>query len=542
MHRISVGLFLCLSITSYAAGPNVAFFYGANPPWDELRAFEIVVVEPAHAGDPKAAAITPTQQVFAYLSVGEIEYDRPYAKDLPQGMAPGANEPWRSHVIDQTHPEWPRFFTDRIVAPLWQAGYRGFFLDTLDSFQLIAKTDEDRAKQVQGLAAVVRGIRVRFPAARLIFNRGFEILPEVHRDAYAVAAESLFHGWDQKNRAYREVPEADRAWLLRELERVRTDYNLPVIAIDYAPPGRRDLARDIAKKIAALGFTPWVTNSDLDQIGVGNLEVAPRKVLMLYDGGGTEAILYASRLLQAAAPLNTLGYTVEYADINKPLPAYPLVGRYAGIVSWFATDQAVRKSGVREWLGRQREHGMRMAILGNFPFPLSDALASTFGLSAGVPRLPGVLKVEVRDPLIANETAPESYTLFTPLRAHQASTTLLRLRSDRGDTMDAAALMPWGGYVLAPYESTPLSGARGDRWLIQAGEFLRRALALPAVPAAAAATDSRPRLIPFHSPLEVSGCRIGADGTSLTGAPTAGHTRHDLKQNASERSSITCAS
>lgn len=538
MLRTSVGLLLWFSISSFAAAPNVAFFYGANPPWDVLRAYDIVVVEPAHGGIDPQAASTASMQVFAYLSVGEVEYDRPYAKDLPEGMAPGANEAWRSHVVDQTHPEWPRFFTDRIVAPLWQAGYRGFFLDTLDSFHLISKTDEERAKQAQGLATVVRGIRARFPQARLIFNRGFEILPEVHRDAYAVAAESLFHGWDQKNRAYRPVPEVDRAWLLRELERVRSEYNLPVIGIDYAPPGRRDLAREIARQIAALGFAPWVSNSDLDQVGVGLVEVAPSTVLMLYEGSGIEAALYASRIKQATASLNALGYKVEYADISKALPAYPLVGRYAGIVSWLASDQAVRKPGVREWLGRQREHGMRMAILGSFPFPFSDALASTFGLSAGLPRAPRELKVDVRDPLIANEVEPDAFALFMPLRANEASPTLLRLRSDRGDTMDVAALMPWGGYVLAPYESTPLAGARGDRWLIQAGEFMRRALALPTLPAAAT-IDTAPRRMPSRSSAFIPGCRVEGDGTLLT-APA--HTPHELKQNAIERFPITCAS
>src|SRR3712207_125164 len=121
MLRTSVGLLFWLSIWSAAAAPNVAFFYGANPPWEELQAFDIVVVEPAHGIVPRHSHGRRTQ-VFAYLSVGEIEYDRSYAKDLPEGVVRGANEPWRSHVVDQTHPEWPRFFIDRIVAPLWNAG------------------------------------------------------------------------------------------------------------------------------------------------------------------------------------------------------------------------------------------------------------------------------------------------------------------------------------------------------------------------------------------------------------------------------------
>ena len=90
----------------------------------------------------------------------------------------------------------------------------------------------------------------------------------------------------------------------------------------------------------------------------------------------------------------------------------------------------------------------------------------------------------MRDPVIHHEAqlVPD-VRLFTPLRANKPSATLLRLRSDSGDTMDAAALMPWGGYVLTPYESAPVPGSGGDRWLIQPVEFMRRALALPLMPA-----------------------------------------------------------
>lgn len=519
MLKLSVGLLLWFSISSFAAAPHVAFYYGANPPWDVLQAYDIVVVEAAHGIEPRRLAL-PRTQLFAYVSVGEVEYHRPYAKDIPQGAVGGANEPWRSHVVDQTHSEWPTFFVERVVAPLWAAGYRGFFLDTLDSFHLIASSDEERARQIQGLAGAIRALRARFPEAKLIFNRGFEILPELHQEAYAVAAESLFHSWNQKSRSYAEVSAVDHAWLLQQLERVRTQYNLPVIAIEYAPPAQRDLARATARRVEALGFIPWVTNSDLDQLGVGTIEVMPRKVLIIHDGADRDARLYAHRIqVQAKTPLTDLGYSVEYADISQPLPSYPLVGRYAGIISWFANDQAVHKPGVREWLARQREHGMRMGVLGSFPFPLTDALALAFGLSAGPPRSPRTVSVDLVDPLVARAATPvPDPRFFTPLRANQPSVMLLRLRSDGGDIMDAAALMPWGGYVLTPYESVPSSGVGGDRWLIDAGEFMRRALAL--------------------QPISANG-RTGSE--SPTGATHYGAKRCELEQNASERSSINCA-
>src|SRR3954469_7660360 len=104
MLRISVGLLLWLSVCTHAASPNVAFFYGSNPPWDELKAFDVVVVEPDHAIGA-AQYSSPETQVFAYVSVGEVERERPYAKELPAAWIPGANEAWNSVVIDQTRDE-----------------------------------------------------------------------------------------------------------------------------------------------------------------------------------------------------------------------------------------------------------------------------------------------------------------------------------------------------------------------------------------------------------------------------------------------------
>ena len=83
-------------------------------------------------------------RLAAYVSVGEVLPTRSYAKDIPAAWLIGENRAWGSRIVDQSQPEWPRFFTESVVAPLWDKGFRTFFLDTLDSYQLIAKTPEQR--------------------------------------------------------------------------------------------------------------------------------------------------------------------------------------------------------------------------------------------------------------------------------------------------------------------------------------------------------------------------------------------------------------
>src|SRR2546423_7887919 len=104
MLKRSVGLLLFLSMCSFAASPHIAFFYGANPPWDELQAFDVVVVEPGHVTDPKLH-FTSRTQLFAYVSIGEIERDRPYISELPPAWVAGVNQPWNSVIVDQTQPD-----------------------------------------------------------------------------------------------------------------------------------------------------------------------------------------------------------------------------------------------------------------------------------------------------------------------------------------------------------------------------------------------------------------------------------------------------
>jgi polysaccharide biosynthesis protein PelA len=251
--------------------PSIAFFYGAQVPVAALSGFDAVVVEPDSSFDPLAQHGGHTAW-FAYVSVGEVTPQRPYYAAMPKEWLAGQNAAWESKVVDQDAPGWPAFFVKQVIAPLWRKGYRGFFLDTLDSYQLIAKTDVDRQRQQAGLVAVIRAIKARYPRAKLMFNRGFEILPQVHDLVYAVAFESLYSGWDQTKQSYTQVPPADRDWLLGQAKIIRDQYRLPVISIDYCAPGDEQCARDTVQKICKDGLVPYVTDGALQTVGVGRAE------------------------------------------------------------------------------------------------------------------------------------------------------------------------------------------------------------------------------------------------------------------------------
>jgi len=248
--------------------PSVALYYGVTPPIDDLSRFDIVVLDPDAQFDPRTQSVGHTKW-YAYLSVGEVHPNRSYYKAIPKSWRPSQNKAWASDVIDQTAPGWPAFFVDKVVTPLWKKGYRGFFLDTLDSFQLIATTDAERAAQKDGLERVVRLMARRYPQAKLIFNRGFEILPDVHSLVQMVAFESLYQGWNASEKRYVAVPQNDRDWLLGQVNKIREQYKIPIIAIDYCSIDNANCRKETVIKIVQLGFIPYVTDGGLTSVGLG---------------------------------------------------------------------------------------------------------------------------------------------------------------------------------------------------------------------------------------------------------------------------------
>lgn len=139
---------------------------------------------------PSARSRRPTQargELYAYVSVAEVQRDRAYYPNIPADWKLARNQDWDSEVIDQTPAAWPDFFAEQVVGPLgtWLPG---FLFDTLESYRPARQFDE-KAQQ-QGLIRVIETLHRRYPGIQLILNRGFEIVPAVRDKIRMVAAES----------------------------------------------------------------------------------------------------------------------------------------------------------------------------------------------------------------------------------------------------------------------------------------------------------------------------------------------------------------
>ena len=502
---------------------SAAFYYGPDIPWRELSLFDFTVIEPAQTKTPPADQVG---RVYAYVSLGEVLPSRDYASGIRPRWVLGDNPDWQTRVLDLSNPALRGYLIEQVVAPLWRQGYRHFFFDTLDSYRLGVEGEAALAEQRQGLETLIQDIADAFPGARFILNRGFELLPAVHAHVDAVAAESLYQRWRPDLRRYQPVSEEDRQWLLDRFAEVRQRYQLPTIAIDYAPPEHRDEARELARRIADQDVIPWVSNPALDMLGVGRREVMPRRVLMLHDtppGGTWEQSQLVRYLLM---PVQHLGLVPDIRYQGEAMPAGTLRGRYAGVITWLNEPDEVSPR-LRTWLARQAEAGVPVVMLGRLPVVAGDRGAAVFGLQprpqpSAPPRVARqVTQMGFEAPL------PGLLTVADPV-ALEPGRGQPWLTLEAGDQdYTAVAVTDWGGFALNPFLVSPVlptvrGGEAVERWLLQPLVFLRQALKLPPMPIPDVSTENGRRLLFAHmdgdgfpSLAEVRGYRGQAAGEVL---------------------------
>ncbi len=507
MFHIRVVLVLLLIGSHALAEKTTAFHYGPSPPVDVLRHYDHVVVEPDHWSATDREQLEPPQ-LMAYVSVGEVRPSRSWFSDLDTGWLLEENPEWASRIVDPCA-EWCAFLMKRRFEPLWRDGYRGFFLDTIDS--PLAGVPADSALfeiRKAGLTRIVQQLRARFPKARIVVNRGFELLPQIASSIDGVVAESLYQSWT-KAHGYHAVKREDRAWLLGKLNEARNTFDVPVTVIDYVSPTNRTLAVETARNIASHGFSPWVATPALDRIGVTAWEMIPRRVLMVYDE--RDATLAANDAHSLMAPcLEYAGFAVDYVDAAKPIEVANLE-RYAGVVTWLSTNRERKTPGLELWLEGCVEASLPILFVGGFGFSPTHRFMRKFEFEHSTSELERPVTVVATDDAVGFEAPPKDRSRgLVAIRSVNSDPLCSLVGSDR-ERVDTVAITPWGGFAFAPHVlRRRLDGKR--EWIVDPFKLTRRALRLPVIPTPDLTTENGSRLLMVH---------IGGSGAS-----TAAEWRH----------------
>lgn len=476
---------------------RTAFYYGNKPPVQKLRLFKNIVVQP-NSGLDLSKLQSSQHQVFAYVSLGEVAKKASISREIDSHWVRAVNKDWNSLVLDQSNPGWQKFFLSRIIKPLWNQGYRGFFLDTLDSYRLIGENPKEIKKQQQGLIATIRMIKTTYPDAKIILNRGFEILPEIKPLVDEVVAESLFHGWNNPKKAYVTVSKQDRASLLKELAKAKA-MGLPITIIDYMPGTNMEAVQKNIQAIRKLGFNPWIADGDLTAIYVINGKPYPRKILCFYQGkvGSLDEKLGSFIASAVLMPLDYLGYVTELQNINEPLPSDISPEEYAGIVLDIRGILKGREEELYAWYRSQMSKKIPIVVLNQFGFTLDNKKLQPFDMSMPLfDYPPQSLKIIYQSPIIGYEMAPIlNKNEFIGLFLNKGEG-LFKVASDTG-VFDMAGITSWGGYFLTSGYLIPL--LHGNyRWVINPFVFFKRALRLKDMPAPDVTTENGRRLMFVH--------------------------------------------
>ncbi len=500
-------------------GRSIAFYYAAKPPTDVLSQFDRLVLEPDNINNVELSELKSSgARTYAYLSVGEVGPYRSYARLMNDAWMLGENPAWNSRVLDLSNVALREFLLER-VGKLRADGYHGLFLDTMDSFNLVAKTEPQRLAQRTGLIILVGEMATRYPDMRLITNRGFEVLDDIAPHIEAVAAESLYAAWDNSRQTYTTVTENDRQWLLGKLNHVQDDLNLDVIVIDYLPPARRAEASTVAARIAEHGFIPWVANPELDYVGIGALEVIPRKVLMLYDSAVYGPVQESPVFRFVATPVEYMGYVPEFLDIStEALPAGELKGRYAGIVTW--TNKHHKQVTIRPWLQKQLDDRVPVAFLGNPPVALDDAMLTSIGIELSDALDFDSARLSHSDEFIQPEKTLNPRIDGIGLAARSVgilNSVHMSYQDDKSAQSDVVVTGPFGGFAWQP-AVLEVGLDSVAYWVLEPFGFLRAALQLPDAPMPDVTTENGKRLWLAHidgdalpSWAEMPGRKLGAE-------------------------------
>lgn len=488
----------------------------------ELQKYRVSIISP-EADLTRINMNQPGKKIFGYLSIGEIAPDASYVNDA---MRMGfdmqyKNQTWGSHLMDVSDPRWQNYIVDNLARQISSKGFQGFFLDTVDSHQILARGSESRKKSLEdGIVTIVNRLNERYPNMDILLNRGFDVWQRVAGSIDGVLAESLFHTYDFATGKYGPTSKGDQEWLLGKLKSIQQG-GVPIYVIDYALPEQRDSIQRLYERYEGLGFNLCVSNVELDGQLTQPKSDEQRYVFTIYGrkSSNPEETIYWSVDSAVAATLQMpgeyLGLEFFYHNINNEGVPNPLTSRFKAIV----VDNNMEiptsmEQDILDWLIKEKNNGKKIIIWGKPPFTLGSVRTQfmrEFGFIGSGDFIPITSKIDIAyqgsDFNFESKSIP-SISDFMDLRAPLGSEKSLVLRSTGEDgnpiEFHPAFYADWGAFVYIN-EAVFRIGEEMHSWCLNPFLFLSKSLDIPNWPVPDVTTQNGLRL--FYSHIDGDGFR-----------------------------------
>jgi len=484
---------IILLFSGLLADERYAFIYGKDIDDRFINFYDKVVVE-ADVVD-NIYAIRYPQKMVAYVSVGEIEPWRKTKTPYDKSWVISENKTWNSLIADLRNSDYQEFIFERIDS-LYKNGYRNFFLDTMDAYHVTHKNKIIFQKQQKAIISFIHKLHKRYPKSKIIINRGFELLDEIHQDIDAVVGESLLARYNHAKKEYLKVPKADREWLLGNFKKAK-EYGLDTISIEYSDKGTKERLK-IAREVKKLGVIPYVTDGLLQEQGECDIERVRRDVLILFNKSlfKDKNSVYSDVHLLASMPLEHLGYVPILYDISTRELPQSVEDRYHSVIIW---SDGVTKNDEKlyRWVSELKKRDIKFLFLNNFVFNPTDERLKALNLTQKSNRNNFTSKREIKyhKPYSEYEipASPEyEYTLIDKNDGKD----IITVEYENGQKSRPIAITSWGGYALG--NSFLLSIADENYWTIDPFKFLKDTLRLDDIPLPDPTTEAGRRILFVH--------------------------------------------
>lgn len=472
---------------------SAALYYADDISYANLGLHDYIIVESDNISPYTHGFKTYKKKLYAYVSVGEAASYRKYYKALKPEWKLSKNTTWNATILDISNDDYHQFVYDKIIQPLVDKGYENFFFDTLDSYQLLSISPEQTKEYEKGLIRLIKKFKQRFPKAKLIVNRGFEVLDEVHQEIDAVLFESMFHGLNARASAYKEVKEEDRKWLLDHVKKAQV-YHLDVISVEYIDIRQKDKIEKTIERLEALGIIPYVTNKEFTRYGNSSKHLIKREVLVFY----SQSVLkqHSNAHYLASLPLEYLGYIPVLKPIEEGLPSREELSRYKGVIIW--NEKAFKQSETFEkWIETLVNEKIKVLFLDGFGIADDTHLCKFLEIKKEPNRTSFLQKTKIvhQDEIFGFET-PLSLGYFQSVYVPKKAQRLLDIEYENTQRNVPVAITPWGGYALSG--TTTSSFGENTLWVLNPFSFFKEALALETIPVPDPTTENGRRLLFTH--------------------------------------------
>ncbi len=446
-------------------------YYGEKISYSMVGIHEYIIVQPELTNTHTHGFSLYKNQMYAYVSIGEIDRTLSIYKDVKKEWIVSENRAWRSDVLDLKNEEYREFMFKKLIEPARKKGFKNFFFDTLDSYELYSKTKEQRVANRKALVSFIQEFHTRYPDSKLILNRGFGIIDEVHEIIEAVLFESYYNGVGGEKLAYKAVSDQDREWLDIYINKIKA-FGLDVICLDYLDLKSTDKALKLAKKIELKGMIPYVSTRDLTAYGISSKNAIKREIFTLVDESRLDR-MEQGVMLNTGAVLEYMGYMQKFYDINEGLPSSSQMSHYAGVIIWLETNYKKPKKLV-DWLVKLKNIDVKFVFVNSFGVTVTKELLKPLGIKVSRNTI-AKKEIQYSDSMIGYEIHSSMSQLSFGIESEYKKA-LLQYKLIDGSISTLAAVTSWGGYAIGDAFITTIGS--DNIWVINPFHFFKETLNL----------------------------------------------------------------